>query len=139
MAYLALAILNSLFFAALALIHLNWLLGGSFGSHLLIPTDGNNRLLYKPNGTKVAVLCAGFLLFILVNLMRTGILVESTVEPISRYGIAAIGMLLLLRAIGDFSYVGFSKRFYNSRFAYTDSWIFSPVCLVMAIFHFALL
>lgn len=138
MVYLALAILNSLFFTSLALIHLNWLLGGSFGS-LLIPTDGNNRLLFKPNGAKVGILCAGFLFFALINLARTGMLAQSTVEPFARYAIAAIGMLLLLRAIGDFAYVGFSKRFYNSRFAHTDTRIFSPICLLMAFFHFALL
>lgn len=138
MIYLTLATFNSLFFIGLTLIHLNWLFGGSLGNYALIPTDGNNRMLYKPNGLRVAILCVSFLCFTLINLARAGVFGESLIETFAVYGTRGIGILLFLRAIGDFNYVGLSKRFYNSRFSNPDTKVFSPVCLLFAFFHFVL-
>lgn len=139
MIYPTLAIFNSLFFIGLTLLHLNWLLGGSLGGYALIPTDGNNRMLYKPNGLRVVIQSVGFLCFTVINLAWLGAFGEGPIDTLAGYGVGAIGTLLLVRAIGDFAYVGFSKRYYNSRFSNSDTKIFSPVCLLLALFHFALL
>jgi flagellar biosynthesis protein FliQ len=45
------------------------------------------------------------------------------------YGLA-VG--LFLRAIGEFKYVGFFKRVRSSRFAKFDTFIYSPLCLLLA-------
>ena len=45
------------------------------------------------------------------------------------YGLA---LGLLVRAIGDFRYVGFFKRVRGSRFATLDTWLYSPLCLWLA-------
>ena len=44
-------------------------------------------------------------------------------------GLAAI---FVLRALGDFQYVGFSKRIRGTQFAHWDDRIFSPLCLLIA-------
>jgi hypothetical protein len=46
------------------------------------------------------------------------------------YGLA---LGLLARAVGDFRYVGFSKRVRGTPFARLDTWIYSPLCLLLAI------
>jgi hypothetical protein len=45
----------------------------------------------------------------------------------------ALALVLLLRAVGDFRLVGFFKRIRGSRFAYLDTAIYSPLCLMLAI------
>lgn len=39
---------------------------------------------------------------------------------------------LVVRAVGDFRYVGFFKRMRDTPFAKLDSLVFSPVCLLLA-------
>lgn len=46
------------------------------------------------------------------------------------YGLA---LGLLARAIGEFKYVGFFKRVRDSRFARFDTWLYSPLCLLLSI------
>ncbi|MEM6843120.1 MAG: DUF3995 domain-containing protein [Bacteroidota bacterium] len=38
-------------------------------------------------------------------------------------------VIFILRALGEFNYVGFFKRVKNTEFARADSRIFSPLCL----------
>jgi hypothetical protein len=45
------------------------------------------------------------------------------------YGVAAV---FVLRAIGEFRHVGFFKRNRGSRFARLDSWLYSPLCVLIA-------
>ncbi len=44
----------------------------------------------------------------------------------------ALALGLLARAVGDFKYVGFFKKLRDSRFATLDSWLYSPLCLLLA-------
>lgn len=42
----------------------------------------------------------------------------------------AIGIILLVRAVGDFKYAGFFKKIKGSNFAKYDYWLYSPFCLI---------
>jgi hypothetical protein len=44
-----------------------------------------------------------------------------------------LALVLLLRAVGDFHYVGFFKRIRNTRFAKMDTLIYTPLCLALAV------
>ena len=44
----------------------------------------------------------------------------------------ALALGLLARAIGEFKYVGFFKRVRGSRFATLDTFVFSPLCLLLS-------
>ena len=46
------------------------------------------------------------------------------------YGLA---LGLLARAIGEFKYVGLFKRAHGSRFARLDTYVYSPLCLLLAV------
>jgi hypothetical protein len=56
--------------------------------------------------------------------------------------LASIGWIIpaifLIRAIGDFKYVGFTKKVKSSTFAELDTKFFSPLCLVIAALGFAI-
>jgi len=44
-----------------------------------------------------------------------------------------LAALFLIRAVGEFRYVGFFKSVRDTRFATWDSWLFSPLCLLIAV------
>jgi hypothetical protein len=52
------------------------------------------------------------------------------------WGTWAIALLFLLRAIGDFRYVGFFKSVSGTAFARWDTILFSPLCLFIAVAAF---
>ena len=49
------------------------------------------------------------------------------------YGNLAIGGIFLLRAVGDFRYVGFFKKVKNTAFARNDTRYYSPLCLLLGV------
>ncbi len=49
-----------------------------------------------------------------------------------RYGLWLTAVIFLLRAIGDFRYVGVFKRHRESSFAKLDTLLYSPLCLLLA-------
>lgn len=117
-------------FAGLSLLHIYWALGGRFGVSVAIP-EVEGRPLFSPGviGTLVvALLLAGIALVALV--LGFGVGAMSVISPYTVYLGYAVGMVLVLRAIGEFRYVGFFKRVKGSRFAAYDSWLFSPCCLL---------
>jgi hypothetical protein len=47
-----------------------------------------------------------------------------------------ISFVFLLRALGDFNHFGFFKRAADSAFAHWDTWLYSPLCLFIALLSF---
>ena len=61
-------------------------------------------------------------------------IVDVGISPlVLRWASFALALGLLARAIGEFKYVGFFKRIRGSRFATLDSFVFSPICLLLAV------
>jgi hypothetical protein len=44
-----------------------------------------------------------------------------------------LAVVFLLRSLGDFRYVGFSKRIYGTPFATFDTWLYSPLTLLLGL------
>ena len=130
-----LGILLAVIFAILSLFHLYWAAGGRFGGSAIIPTVGG-KSLFKPSSFATilvaAALCAAMLV-VLGRLKMWGAFVPSW---IFYSGTWVIGLLFLLRAIGDFRYVGFFKSVTDTNFAYWDTILFSPLCLLIAVIAF---
>lgn len=59
--------------------------------------------------------------------------------PLARFGVWVLLIAFSLRAIGEFRLVGFFKRVRGTRFAQLDSWVYSPLCLVVSALCGALL
>lgn len=75
----------------------------------------------------------GLISFGLFYLVMGGLLkIESTDATMKFVGVS-IPIIFLVRAIGDFNYVGFFKKTKNTHFAKMDRKYFSPLCLLIAI------
>ncbi|WP_288878874.1 DUF3995 domain-containing protein [Pedobacter panaciterrae] len=128
-----LPIINACVFILISMLHVYWALGGEWGYITTIPTDSNGRRLLRPGPLGTFAVAAGLLFFAVVNLGYSQIMPQLLPHP--RYLMMAIAAIFLLRAIGEFRYIGFTKKYRTSAFAKMDSRYFSPLCLALALSH----
>jgi len=128
-----LSLILFLIFSILGGFHFYWLLGGVWGLKKVIPSKKNKAsTLTIP---KFATLLVGLVLtlFGLIYLLKLGFINVQIPYWATNYGFWVIPSIFILRAIGDFNYVGFFKKIKNTEFARADSKLFSPLCLIIGI------
>jgi hypothetical protein len=126
---LALVLINTTIFIALSGIHFYWLTGGKWGLALSLPSDPSTRdVLFKPSIMATLVVAFGLLLFAFITFGNSGALSIGMNQHYFKWGDLVISMIFLIRAIGDFKYVGFFKRIRETPFAKMDSKFYSPLC-----------
>jgi len=134
----SLTIINALFFFSLGMIHLYWAVGGKRGLQTTIPTDGHGSKLFQPGAGITLVVAVGLFFFGLCNLAISNLLVVGLDPLFLQWGMLIIAVVFFIRAIGDFRYIGLTKKYRRSSFAKMDSWCYTPLCLALAISHFYL-
>lgn len=129
---LALVVINTFIFVALSSIHFYWLAGGRWGLDMALPTNPSQDFLFRPSTMATLVVAFGLLLFAIITL-GNGFAFQGKVDQhYFRYGDGVISLIFLMRAVGDFRYVGFFKRIRETTFAKMDSRFYSPLCLLVA-------
>jgi hypothetical protein len=129
-----LSVILSGIFLLLALIHFNWVIGGTFGFAASLPTNENGERVLNPKKIDSAIVAIGLTTFAFFYAFKSGILQYNLPEWILKYGGWIIPILFLLRAIGDFKYVGVFKKIRKTTFGKIDTKLFTPLCLTIAVF-----
>lgn len=130
MILIILSIILFLVFTFLGGFHFYWLFGGTYGVKKVIPTKGTdaiNTQAIPPVATLIVALV--LISFGLMYLLKAELITISLPNWIIDYGLWFIPVIFILRAIGEFNYVGFFKKIKDTEFAQADSRIFSPLCL----------
>lgn len=122
-----------LIFLFLASMHIYWALGGRWGGDAAIPAKEDSTKVFTPGPLPTLIVAAGLLLLALIVLITGRVIEYELPAVIDHYGLWFIAALFMLRAIGDFKYVGFFKKITKTKFAKNDSRFYSPLCLVIAI------
>ena len=126
-------ILLSLVFIALSVIHIYWGLGGKWGFDAAIPTNERNEKMLSPKMTACFTVAFGLLFFALIISVKSGLININMPAWLMNYGVWIIAAIFLLRAIGDFRYIGFFKKIRHTVFGKSDSRYYSPLCLIISI------
>jgi hypothetical protein len=119
-------------------IHIYWGLGGKWGFDAAIPTNEKNEKLLRPGMPACFTVAFGLLFFALIIAVKSGIININMPPWLVDYGTWVIAAVFLLRAVGDFRYIGFLKKIRSTGFAKSDSNFFSPLCLLISLFSIAL-
>jgi uncharacterized protein DUF3995 len=93
----------------------------------------NGRPLFVPSATATAAVGVGLLFCALLVASTAGLVAIGLSARVLSALCAGLALVLLLRAVGDFRYVGFFKSVRGSRFASMDTWCYSPGCFALAI------
>ena len=120
-------------FFLLACLHIYWGLGGRWGADAAIPTNENKEKVISPKMRECFIVGAWLLIFAFLVLIKSGIIHFHLPAPLSNYGLWIIAIPFIVRAIGEFKYVGFFKKIKTSRFAELDTKYYSPLCLLIGI------
>lgn len=129
----AVAVAVCLVFLALALWHV-WLAlipRSTAAEAAAVPTVGG-KPLFAPS--RRATLAVAMALVAFAGLVAaTADLISLGVPPaVLSWSSCTLALGLLARAVGEFRYVGFFKRVRGSRFATLDTFVYSPLCLLLA-------
>ena len=120
-------------FFFLSVIHFFWGLGGKWGANAAIPTNGNNEKVMNPKLFECFVVAFGMLGLGLFILIKSNILSFNLPNWLMKYGLWAVSIIFILRAIGEFKYVGFFKKIKSTQFSRLDTKYYSPLCLAVAL------
>jgi len=121
--------------ALLAAIHVYWALGGGWGSAVAVPTIGGKHQI-DPGPVATVLVAIALLIAMLIILGQTGVLGRALPNWIFYWGALGISLVFLLRTVGDFRLFGFFKQIQGTAFALWDTWLYSPLCLLISIAAF---
>ena len=129
------AFINFVVLLAISAIHFYWIAGGRWGLANALPEqNGTKTMKPGPISTLSVAIIFGAMGFFYLYKIGQFPLADSVVPGwLNRYGLWLLAGIFLLRAIGDFRYVGFFKRIRNSRFAVLDTRFYSPLCLFLSL------
>lgn len=119
------------FFVAAALAHAYWALGGRIGFDAAIPRVAGRASLNPSRASTWLVAIALLVFAVLVAALAGFVRVPLSAGKL-RWVAYALAAVLVLRAIGEFRLVGLFKSIRGSRFATLDTWLYSPLCLLLA-------
>ena len=119
----------------LAGLHLYWAAGGTWGKRVVIP-EVNGQPAFMPSRLSTVAVALALIGAACVAILRGFFLFSSFPGSPAHWATIAIGFAFLLRAIGGFRLVGLFKRIRGTPFATWDTWLFSPLCLLIALAFF---
>ena len=129
-----LAGISSFILISISMIHFYWAFGGKKGVESALPSHSDGKKLFKPRYIEtfaVAFILLGFACFFLQKIKS--ITIPFLSDKIVTIGLGIIASIFIIRAIGDFRYLGFFKRIKNSSFAEKDTKYYSPLCLFIGL------
>lgn len=111
--------------------HLYWAAGGTAGKQAALPSVGGTPV-FRPSAIGTALVAVILLAMAAWVAAASGNLATPVPHGVLRIGAFVLAVIFALRAVGDFRYVGFFKRVRGSVFAQRDTWVYSPLCVVLA-------
>jgi Protein of unknown function (DUF3995) len=116
----------------LSLVHAYWALGGRLGSAYTVPTISGRRV-FDPTPLATWVVCGLLGLAVILVMGKAGWIVTSPLPVLFDVGVWMLGLVFVLRAAANLRTFGFFKTLKGTPFAEWDSWLYSPLCLLLAL------
>jgi len=115
--------------------HLHWALGGRLGFSVSLPQrqDGSPVMAHRLRWWRPAAgaVALGLALLGALALAAQGHIALPLSDSLIGMTLAAIGTCFILRAIIPTPWTGFFKRIRSTRWARYDSWVYSPLFLLL--------
>ncbi len=119
-------------FVGLSGLHVFWAAGGRAGGVAAIPR-GAGRALFRPSPLGTLTVALALAAAAASVAAAAGWFGAGRPWRAGRVFTGVLAVLFLLRSVGDFRYVGFFKSMGDEPFRSWDTWLFSPLCLAIAL------
>ena len=117
--------------ALLSLLHVYWAVRGTGGTGSAALPERDGKPLFVPGPASSLAVAALLAAAAGIVLQRAGVGPQWLPDRLNRIGVWTVAAVFLLRAMGDFRYVGFFKRVRGTRFATLDTFLYSPITLML--------
>ncbi|MFI5138792.1 MAG: DUF3995 domain-containing protein [Sphingobacteriales bacterium] len=124
--------LLSLIFIVLSAVHIYWGFGGKSGAAASVPAKESGKPVMNPGKIDCFAVASGLFAFGIFALIKAGVILFVLPNWLSQYGLWVIAAIFLLRAIGEFKYIGFFKKIKTTTFGQMDTKFYSPLCLLIS-------
>ena len=128
-----LCLINALIFTIISGFHFYWAMGGKVGFDVVLPSNTKGSKSLNPSKLITVIAACVFLSVAIFYLIKANLIYLSLPNLITHYGLYALAIVLIIRAIGDFKYVGFLKTIKNTPFAIYDTQYYAPLCLFLGL------
>ena len=120
-------------FLSIALIHFNWVRGGTWGFDNALPSNEKGERLFTPLKIHSLIVGIGLLTFSFFYINMSNVVTLPLPESITKYIKWIIPSIFIIRAIGDFRHVGLFKKVKNTNFSLYDTKYFTPLCIIIGV------
>lgn len=132
-----LAVLNASIFLTLGVLHFYWALGYTWALDVVVPTKATGEKMLRTSAVASTVVGIGLCMMAVVHLANAGLWLTEFPQVI-KYSTLAMAVIFLLRAIGDFKWVGLFKKIVTTPFAKNDTRYYVPLCFLLSASSFLL-
>ena len=122
--------------AFLGLLHFYWAVGGRAGLAASVPQKSDGSPVFAPGPAAAAAVGVALWMasaVLLVRLACCTYFVAPRLATWSHAGCIALSSIFLVRAVGDFRFVGFFKTLRSTHFATLDTLLYTPVCVILSV------
>jgi hypothetical protein len=116
---------------ALGALHVFWAVGVSTPGLSVIP-ESHGKALFTPSRTATVLVALALFTAAFVASSRGQLWFPAKSGSLTHWAAIGAGCVFLLRAVGEFKYIGFFKSHQGTQFATMDTWVYSPLCLLIA-------
>jgi hypothetical protein len=125
-------LIASVILALIGVVHVYWATGGQLGFDVALPVE-NGKPIFHPTRFATFIVAIGLFSMASIIIVKNSAILPTQIEKAATIGLWLMVLVFLARAIGDFRYAGFFKRVRAGRFAWNDTFLYSPLCLLLAI------
>ncbi len=116
----------------LSLLHAYWALGGQWGRAYAVPTV-HERRSFEPTSLATWGVCALLGTAVVLVMGRAGWIGMGPLRLVFDLGVWGLSLVFLLRTVGNLRTFGFFKTVSGTAFAWWDTWVYSPLCFLIAL------
>lgn len=120
----------------IASVHIYWALGGKMASLAVLPQTSSEKLVFMPSSFMTFFVAVSFYMMSLIFGHAAGFFQVSILKNYQNAILVFLAIVFLLRAVGDFKYVGFTKKIKGTPFSINDTKYYSPLCLLISLTTF---
>ena len=128
-----LILINTVVFLLLALLHIYWAMGGKKHLDDAIPVDSTEKIVINPSRAATLFVALILLLLAVITLENIGFFDEVINRKYIHDATLFVGIIFIIRVIGDFKFVGITKCIKGTKFAVKDSQVYIPLCLMLGV------
>lgn len=123
--------LSAIILALISMLHFYWIFGGRWGLRYALPKRVDGGLAASPGWIETLIVAIGLLGMAFILLAQNNLIPYFIPNLFTKWSCIIVTFIFLLRAIGDFNYLGLSKRIKNTEFSKYDTKLYTPLCLFL--------